>query len=221
MPRKTRIIIPGQAHHITQRGNNCQRVFENPADYLQYCAWLNKYAAIHKVGILSFCLMPNHVHLIMDPQDAEGIGRLLNTVQMHHAQYMNKKRRTSGHLWQGRYFSCILDDAHLYRAIRYVERNPVRANMVPAAWEYPWSSAHARITQGNNSAISLKETTAINGEDWKAYLQEADEEFLETIRIKTQKGLAIGSKRFLGKMENRLGKILHELKPGRPGKLHK
>jgi len=101
--------MPGLAHHIVQRGNNRKPVFEKEADYIQYCHWLTKYAIMHEVEIVAFCLMTNHVHFIVIPNDEAGIGRTLNTVQMRYAQYMNKERKTNGHLWQGRYYSCALN----------------------------------------------------------------------------------------------------------------
>ncbi len=216
MPRRVRVVIPGLAHHIIQRGNNRQSVFEKDADYLQYCYWLTKYATMHEVEVVAYCLMTNHVHFIMIPKDEEGIGRALNTVQMRYAQYMNKERKTSGHLWQGRYYSCALDDAHLYRAIRYVEQNPVRARMVKEAGMYSWSSARWHLGFDRKSKIFLKEATIMDKKEWRGYLKGADGEFDEEIRLKTQKGLVIGCSEFISGLEKRFGRILRELRPGRP-----
>ena len=124
MPRYARIVIPEIAHHITQRGNNRQVVFEENIDYLKYCYWISKYSALNNLEILAYCLMKNHVHFIVIPKDAKSISRTFQLTHMRHAQYMHQKRGSSGHLWQGRFYSCLLDDRHMYQAVRYVERNP-------------------------------------------------------------------------------------------------
>lgn len=145
MPRIGRIVVPDLAHHVTQRGNYQQNVFEKETDYKQYCHWMSKYAELYGLDILAFCLMTNHVHFIVVPQQEDSLARAFSTVHMRYAQYMNKKREVRGHLWQGRFYSCILDEAHLYCAIRYVERNPVRAKMVRDPWDYFWSSAQWHV----------------------------------------------------------------------------
>ena len=130
MPRQSRIVIPDTVHHITQRGNYRQDIFDGPNNYRQYCEWINKYAQEYDVEVIGYCLMRNHVHFIVIPKQENSLAKLFNTVHMRYSQYINRKRGVKGHLWQGRFYSCILDDAHLYRAIRYVENNPVRAKIV-------------------------------------------------------------------------------------------
>ena len=149
MPRRARIVIPDHPHHVTQRGNNRQIVFFDEEDHRRYCYWINKYAQEYHVEILAYCLMKNHVHFIAVPKDQDGMARLFNTAHMRYAQYLNEKRSTCGHLWQGRFYSCVMDDEHLYYAIRYVEQNPVRAHMVQYPWDYSWSSARWHVGQYN------------------------------------------------------------------------
>lgn len=154
MPRQPRIVIPHIPHHITQHGNYRQTIFEEQPDYEQYCAWAQEYAEKYDLLIRAFCLMNNHVPLIVVPQAKDTLAKAINTLHMRYAQYMNKKHQVKGHLWQGRFFSSFLDEGYLYRAIRYVEQNPVRAGMVKEAWAYRWSSArvHAgRICPGGSS----------------------------------------------------------------------
>ena len=219
MPRHSRIVIPDVAYHITQRGNYRQKVFYKKEDYLQYCDWLNEYAKKYHLELLAYCLMPNHIHVIATPSTEESLARTFNTVHMRYAQHHNRKHRLYGHLWQGRFYSCILDDAHLYRAIRYVERNPVRAKMVQRAWEYPYSSARIHVGEEENPAILLSHRDqTMNEKEWREYLHDEDEAFNSEIRLKTLRGLVVGAKDFVQKLERRLERSLACLNPGRPRK---
>ncbi|MEW5894929.1 MAG: transposase [Candidatus Omnitrophota bacterium] len=186
MPRTARIIIPETAHHIVQRGNNRQNVFEEAANFRNYCYWINKYASQYKVSILAYCLMNNHVHFIVVPQDTEGLPCLFRTVHMRYAQYANYKKNRSGHLWQGRYFSCVLDEEHLFYAIRYVEQNPVRAKMVKYPWDYEWSSAKRHVHQTAENYIKITNTKVVDSAHWKSYLLSNDNGIDDEIRKKTQ-----------------------------------
>lgn len=220
MPRRARVVIPGLAHHVTQRGNNRQKVFEESADYLNYCRWINKYAVKNRLKIVSFCLMSNHVHFIVIPPDEESLATVFNAAHMRYAQYMNKKRKTTGHLWQGRFYSCVLDEPHLYQAIRYVERNPVRAGIVRMPWAYKWSSARARVDMRRDEDV----ISFIDGPKGESYAQrkfflEADEKFEEEIRLKTKRGTVVGSSQFIQVLEEGLGRRLVEGKCGRPRNL--
>jgi len=188
MPRTARIIVPHVPHHIVQRGNNRQNVFWEREDFLKYCGWMNRYAGQYRVDILAYCLMINHVHFIAEPEDETGLSRLLNTLHMRYAQYQNAKRNRSGHLWQGRFFSCVMDEVHLYRAIRYVELNPVRAGRVRRAWDYPWSSAAWHVRKSDWSPVRIKNISLVDNRDWKEYLREGDEYFDGRIRRATAKG---------------------------------
>ena len=153
MPRLARIVIPDIAHHITQRGNYRQNIFDREDNYQKYCNWINEYTKEHNVDILGYCLMSNHVHFIAIPKRENSLAKLFNTVHMRYSQYFNRERGLKGHLWQGRFYSCILDDVHLYRAIRYVENNPIRAKIVKEAWRYKWSSAADHVGKKGDSDL--------------------------------------------------------------------
>ena len=215
MPRYARIVIPEIAHHITQRGNNRQVVFEEDIDYLKYCYWISKYSALNNLEILAYCLMKNHVHFIVIPKDAKSISRTFQLTHMRHAQYMHQKRGSSGHLWQGRFYSCLLDDRHMYQAVRYVERNPVRCQSVKDAWEYRWSSAKWHVGSGGKSSIYLKDATILSQDNWKEYLSDEDREFEKCLRAKTHKGLAVGDPEFIAEIERKTGRVLRSIKPGK------
>jgi putative transposase len=143
MPRQARVVAPGLPHHVTQRGNYRQEVFANDGDYLSYAALINEYCKKYSVDVLAYCLMSNHVHFVVIPAAADSLAKTFRIVHTRHAKWLNKKRDVKGHLWQGRFFSSVLDEAYLYAAVRYVETNPVRAGRVASAWQYRWSSAHA------------------------------------------------------------------------------
>ncbi len=219
MPRQARIVIPGTAHHIIQRGNYRQNVFDNDKDYKQYCEWINEYVQENGLDIIAYCLMSNHVHFIVVPKSENDLAAAFKTVHMRYAHYINRQRKAKGHLWQGRFYSCILDDAHLYRAIRYVENNPVRAKIVKRAWNYEYSSAQDHARQRNKSLIKLAVQKGIKeGNDWQEYLQEDDPQLTDEIRLKTNRGLAVGSEKFISKIEKLLNRSLKCVKQGRPRK---
>jgi len=145
MPRISRAIAIGYPHHITQRGNYRQTVFAEEGDYVRYVELLAGFAPRYGLEIWAYCLMPNHVHFIGVPGRQESLARTFNTVHMLYAQYFNRKQNAIGHLWQGRFFSCVLDERHLYAAVRYVEMNPVRAGIAQAPQDYPWCSAKSHM----------------------------------------------------------------------------
>jgi len=136
MPRIARAVAVGYPHHITQRGNYCQIVFEKDEDYLQYLEWLKLYSKRYSLKIWAYCLMQNHVHFIAVPMEPDSLAKAFNTLHMRYSQYINMRNKSAGHLWQGRFFSCVLDERHLYSGIRYIENNPVRARIATRAEEY-------------------------------------------------------------------------------------
>ena len=130
MPRVARAVFSGVAHHITQRGNRRKDVFYTDEDRQAYLDWLKEYSQKNRLEILAYCLMTNHIHLAGVPRTEEGLQAVLKPLHMRYAQRFDRERGWKGHVWQGRYFSSPLDEAYLWAAIRYVERNPVRAGMV-------------------------------------------------------------------------------------------
>ena len=125
-----RVVVPGEPHHITQRGNNRQDVFFTDEDRRFYLETLKERSERYGVKILGYCLMTNHVHLVAVPRAAESLSKGIGGTHLQYARYVNRLHGRSGHLWQGRFFSIPLDAAHAVFAVRYVERNPVRARMV-------------------------------------------------------------------------------------------
>ena len=219
MPRRKRIVLAGVAHHVTQRGNNRQSIFIKDEDFRNYCYWVNEYAREYHVDVLAYCLMNNHVHFIVVPQDGEGMARLFRSAHMRYSQYFNYDRQMNGHVWQSRFFSSPLDDAHLLCAMRYVEQNPVKAGMVQRAWDYEYSSAKWHVGEKSHRYIFVKESILVDTRRWKKHLEEGDLSMDEIIEANTQKGLALANKRIVEDWEQKLGVQLHAKQVGRPKKL--
>ncbi len=151
MPRRARVVFEGVVHHITQRGNYRQSVFEDDSDKRKYVEFIREYSEKYGMKIYAYCLMSNHVHFIAAPVKEDSLAMTFKYSNMRYSSYFNKKNRRSGHLWQGRFYSCPLQFEHALEALRYVERNPVRARMVELPWEYEWSSAREHV--GFNAEI--------------------------------------------------------------------
>jgi putative transposase len=143
MARFARVVVVDVAHHVTQRGNARQVILSSDGDRVAYLELLRHYSELHSLAVLGYCLMSNHVHLIVVPRAPEALAQALQHTHGRYASYWNARNSSSGHVWQGRFYSCPLDETHLWRALRYVELNPVRAGMVPEAVAWRWSSAAA------------------------------------------------------------------------------
>ena len=145
MPRHYRIVVPGRPHHVMQRGNRRQKVFFYPGDKDVYLRLLKEQTDKHEVQIWAYCLMENHVHVIMVPSSPEGLARSVAETNRRFTCMINDRYSWRGYLWQGRFLSSVMDDTYLLRALRYVENNPVRARIVKRAEDHPWSSARAHV----------------------------------------------------------------------------
>jgi len=143
MPRQPRTVIAQCTHHVTQRGNNRQDVFFVEADRRAYLAYLREAAIRFSLRVHAYCLMTNHIHLVVEPLEEPSLANVLKRTSQLYAQYVNRMHGRTGHFWQDRFFSCPLDDMHLWRTLAYVERNPVRAHLCSKAWEWRWSNAAA------------------------------------------------------------------------------
>ncbi|MCH8344934.1 MAG: transposase [Planctomycetes bacterium] len=221
MPRVARIVVPGLAHHITQRGNNRQDVFFINDDRRAYLRILTQQAQRYGLSVLSYCLMKNHVHLIVTPERSDSLALAIGRTHWLYARYINRLHRRSGHLWQNRFFSFAMDADHLLRAARYVERNPVRARLVRLPWRYQWSSAAAHCGQPDRSGV-LDLTawrTFVRRRAWLGILQQPEDDSLVLrIRRQTKTGRPLASDAFLAKLERRLGRRLRAEPLGRPPK---
>jgi len=220
MPAFARVALPGVPYHVTQRGNYRQEVFFRPEDRAVYLNYLTKAARLHGLELHGWSLMSNHVHWIVVPGDKNAMADSFRQAHSQYSTYINQaEKRKSGHLWQGRYYSCPLDDAHFGSALLYVERNPARAGLVRAACDYLWSSAAARVGLAPVPEFLRLERWA-NGYtagEWRRLLEgSGDPEAERKVRVSTQQGKPCGSEDFIAAMEGRVGRALKVRVVGRP-----
>jgi putative transposase len=209
MPRRARFIIPNVPYHETQRGNHRERVFHQKGDAETYLLLLKLYARLHGVRIFAYCLMPNHIHLVLVPRDFDGLHRALRAVHSQYAQRINRMRGLSGHLWQGRYYSSALDTNYFLNAVRYVELNPVSAGLCARAEQYQWSSAAAHCGLRRDFLIRpAADSPVLSGiVDWSGWLAEGvPEESVEVLRRHGRRNLPCGSKDFVQEVERLSGR---------------
>lgn len=217
MPRQARIVLPGQLYHVTQRGNFRQKVFFDDQDRALYLKYLEENAIKHGLHIYAFCLMGNHVHFIVKPNDEQSMANVFRVTHQKYSLYVNKRIDQFGHRWQSRFYSCLLLGDHISKAVRYVERNPVRAGIVNKPWQYAWSSARTHLGTTYQIITLSKISDYIQVSSWKKYLdQEEDEEDLNNIRQGTLQGKAFGPKEIVEEFEEKIGKGLGILSRGRP-----
>jgi putative transposase len=221
MARLARVLAVGYPHHVTQRGNARACVLDSDGDREVYRNLLEEYCGIHGVVLLGYCLMSNHVHLVAVPEEEESLALALKYTHGRYACYRNAARRSSGHVWQGRFFSCPLDEAHLWEALRYVELNPVRAGLAASAELWPWSSAGAHC--GVRTIDQLVDLELWQGRwtssAWQQFLAAGgSESTLAAIRRNTHTGRPLGSACFVQDLEKSMHRELAPKKGGRPAK---
>jgi putative transposase len=219
MSRIARVVAVHVPHHITLRGNNRQNVFFRVEDYQFYLSLLETYLYEFNVEMLGFCLMSNHVHEILIPHHEDALAKALGRIHSRYAQYINLGFGRSGHLWQDRFFSCPLDPPHLWTALSYVERNPVRAGMVERAWDYHWSSALAHVSQTDSTGLLSMGwwESGFTPAQWRQMLEREDDPTLRhRLKQATLRGQPFGSDRFVREIETKLARPLRPSPVGRP-----
>lgn len=221
MARSARLVIENCPHHLTQRGNNKQIVFNEPEDALTYLDILKKQSRKYGMNIVGYCLMPNHVHLIAIPTEKSALANSFGRTNYAYTQYFNRKYEAVGHLWQNRYFSCPLDDQHFWNALCYIEQNPVRANIIDNPCLFKWSSAKAHVT-------NIDETGLLDMDYWKMVSKTVQwerrlqiEESPETVKLfrkRTRSGIPFASNEFIRRLESKFGIKIFPNPMGRPGR---
>jgi putative transposase len=207
MPRAPRCILPGVPYHITQRGVDRRYTFFTDTDRTTYLNLWRENLSDASVRILAWCLMTNHVHVIAVPGRQDSLAVAARRVHGRYAQYFNALYGRTGHLWQNRYFACALAHSHLWRAIAYVERNPVRAGLVARAEDYPWSSAGAH--QHCSDETGLLEPACWHDENAAAcprLLTHTSEDSDTDLRRCTYAGRPYGDEGFVQRMSERFGR---------------
>jgi putative transposase len=221
MPRKARIVVPGVSYHITQRGNNQQDVFFVDDDRRVYLDILREQSRKYGLGVHGWCLMTNHIHLVGQPQAEDSLAKAVGRTNWLYTQYVNRLHGRSGHLWQNRFYSCMLGPMHFLSAMRYIESNPVRARMCRLPWAYEWSSARAHTEGADaNGLLDMGDwQKRLAGMDWRGvFAQRQDDKEVAAIRLCTSRGRPLGTDSFISRIEKTLGRRLRPLPPGRPKK---
>ena len=214
MVRIARVEAVGQPHHVIQRGNRRQKVFIRDGDQGEYLKILKLQGELFGLEVWAYCLLENHVHLIVVPQREGALVEGIGETHRLYTRMINFREKWRGYLWQGRFKSFPLDERYLFAAVRYVERNPVRAGIVAKAEDYAWSSARAHVYK-EKDLILVRFFLEKEIRDWSRYLQEDEPAGeLKLIREHGQTGRPLGGKEFIGQLENILGRILEKRKPG-------
>ncbi|WP_444996836.1 transposase [Aliikangiella sp. IMCC44359] len=215
MARQPRLNLPGVPQHVIQRGNNREVCFFEEQDYKVYLSKLEEYSQKLKVSVHAYVLMTNHVHLLMTPKTSDGVSRLMQSLGRYYVRYINHKYERTGTLWEGRYKSTLIDsEQYLLTVSRYIELNPVRAEMVAQPGEYPWSSFRRN---GLGVAISLitphevyerlAKTDKTRQKRYLALFEKTLSEYtLEEIRQSVNRAWVLGSSKFKQQIEKKTGR---------------
>jgi putative transposase len=203
--RLARVVVPDMPHHVIQRGNRRQRVFFCDDDRRAYLQMLEERTKKYFVEVWAYCLMDNHVHLIVVPKNEKDLALAIGETHKEYTRRINFRGKWRGYLWEGRFKSFVVDEKYLFAAVRYVERNPVRANLVRQAWDYDWSSAKNHMAKDKTDLLAhfylLNEI-----DDWEEYLTEKDgEEDLKLFRRHGESGRPMGDPERLMKLAIRYG----------------
>jgi len=215
LARIARYVVADLPHHVTQRGNRRQTVFFSDADYELYRDLLAMQCRKHAVAVWSYCLMPNHVHLILVPAVAEGLGRALGETHRRYSAVVNARLRVTGHLFQSRYGSAVMDEAHLMAAARYVALNPVRARLAATADGWPWSSARAHLAGRDDGLVTVAPLLDRCGGGFADLIEtEPSAEAVAALRAAETIGRPLGAAAFLDRLKAQTGR---DPRPGRRG----
>lgn len=213
MPRLPRYVLPGQPQHVIQRGNNRSPIFIADEDYGCFRHYLQEACSRHDCHIHAYVFMTNHIHLLLTPNAEDSIAKTMQSVGRRYVQYFNTSYQRTGTLWEGRYKATLIDsENYLFICSRYIELNPVRANMVSHPEEYRWSSYHSNalgkydsLVQPHSEYLALDRNSTVRQELYRELFKtHIDEKTLEAIRQATQKGWALGNNRFKDEIEKQL-----------------
>ena len=225
MARQPRLIVPEQPHHVIQRGNNRQVIFREQADYQRFLVWLKEGAKFYDVAIHAYVLMPNHVHLLATPNDASGLALMMQKVGRLYVPWFNHKYERSGGLFEGRFRTSLIDSDHYFMTCsRYIELNPVRAQLSIAPEDYPWSSyAHHAGIRTDTLVADHPLFWGLGNTPFQreaAYIdmvrQGLSTEEVEFITVAILKNQPLGSVNFKSELEQKTQRRILPAKRGRP-----
>jgi putative transposase len=215
MARLARLVLPGIPYHVTQRGNRRAQTFFHDSDYRLYRELLAEAAAKAGTEIWCYCLMPNHVHLIVVPSDEDGLRRTFADAHRRYTAFINLRSRWTGHLWQGRFGAVAMDEPHLGHAMRYVSLNPVRARLVERAQDWAWSSVRAHLAGKDDGMVRVAPALERYG-SFADFLGEDDGsgEAWRALRRSETTGRPLGGAEWIAAIEAKTGRRLAPQKRG-------
>jgi putative transposase len=225
MPRRSRITLAEVPVHIIQRGNNRGACFFADADYELYLTLLQVLAAKFDCALHAYCLMTNHVHLLLTPLQADGCALLMKHLGQRYVQHVNRTYRRSGTLWEGRFRSCLVQsERYVLACYRYIELNPLRAGMVSHTRRYRWSSYRSNaegkashLIEPHDQYTRLGRSPDARREAYRTLFREAlDEAAVAEIRAATNGGFVLGAARFQEQIAAQLGRRVTPGQAGRP-----
>lgn len=214
MARLARVVVPGHPHRVTQRGNGRARTFFEDGDYALYRDLLAAHCKSAGVEVWAWCLMPNHVNLILVPSDPDGLRRALARLHRSYAGTIQARRRRTGHFWQGRFGAAVMDEQHLAAALRYVSLNPVRARLVPRAQDWRWSSTRAHLRGKDDGVTALAPIRDRFPQFADLLATEPEADLFGALRSAESIGRPLGDDRFLARIERQTGRVLKPAKRG-------
>jgi putative transposase len=214
MARIARVVVPGYPHHVTQRGSRRLPTFFCEEDYQHYLRLLTEWCKRHGVAIWAYCLMPNHVHLVAVPSTFEGLARAVGQAHRQYALSINQREEWSGHLWQERFSSFVMDESYLLAAVRYVELNPVRAGLVQHPGDYLWSSAATHFGKRQDDLVDAQPMLE-RVSSWSDFLADENDKDEEIMKRHTKSGRPVGRENFVLGLEKMLDRPMRPLKVGR------
>lgn len=218
LPRLARIVVPGLPYHVTHRGNRRQDIFFRSHDYRMYKQWLRENAERYGLEVWSYCLMTNHVHLLVVARHSDSLATAIGRTHGRFAQWQNTRNGWSGHLWANRFYSTPLDEHHLWAAAKYIEQNPVRAEMVECAYHYEWSSARSHARNHPDELLAPSRPFPGWVANWSEWLDhDLPRVQVEALRRNTSTGRPTGSDDFVARLESQLGRTLRARRRGRKG----
>ncbi len=204
MARTARVMLAGCPFHVTHRGNQRRPIFERELDRAAYLAILRRYARRFGMAVWAYCLMPNHVHLIVTGAEVVSIPKAIGNAHRGFARRRNLRLGVTGHLWANRYYSSALDETHLWAAVRYAELNPVRAGLVPSPLDHPWSSARCHAGLEGSSLLDPSRPFPGPIRDWGGWLALGiEDELARRIRRNTSRGRPTGNDAFVRSLGRR------------------
>lgn len=211
--------MPGTPYHVTQRGNRRGTTFFEDGDFEVYRGLLAEAARKAEASVWSYCLMPNHVHVIIVPGDPDGLRRTFANAHRRYAGFINARHRWTGHLWQGRFGAVAMDEAHLVHAARYVALNPVRARLCDRAEQWEWSSAAAHLAGTDDDLVEVKPLLDRVG-DFAAFLgAPEDQQAARALRMAETTGRPLGGEDWIAQLEQATGRTLAPRKRGPKARL--